>query len=84
MSFEGFVTTYRTDDGTVHFYFFPGKDSSGHVLSKLHFITKDIDYMYTRQSDGAIDYIIKHAPKTIEYRLQDAQTGKIQECAIAL
>lgn len=78
MRIEGFVTNYKTDDGRMHVYFFPGRDDVGHVLCKLVFLTKDLDYLYTRQTDGAIDYIISGAPQKISYRMIDIQSGASQ------
>ncbi len=78
MKIEGFVTTYKADDGRMHVYFFPGRDDSGHVLCKMFFLTKNIDYLYTRQSDGAIDYIINDAPATITFRMTNIQTGEYE------
>lgn len=74
MKIDGFVTTYKADD-VFHIYFYPGKDVNGHVLCKLIFESKDVDYLYTRLSDGAIDYIIKAGPKILSFKLQDIKTG---------
>lgn len=78
MKIEGFVTNYKADDGRMHVYFFPGRDDSGHVLCKLYFLTKGIDYLYTRQSDGAIDYIINDAPSKISFKMSNIQSDKTE------
>lgn len=83
MRIEGFVTNYKSDDGRMHIYFYPGRDDSGHVLCKLAFLTKDIDYLYTRQLDSAIDYIINNAPDKIQYRMTDIQSGKYENYEVS-
>lgn len=85
MRIEGFVTTYTADDGKTHIYFFPGRDTNRNVLCKMYFVTQDIDYLYTRKSDGAIDYIINSAKSdTVTFRLSDIKTGKTEEKTIKL
>lgn len=74
----GFVTTYRVD-GKTHVYFYPGRDENGHIQSKFYFAEKNIDYLYTKHSDGAIDYIINNAPNGIAYQITDMKTGETKE-----
>lgn len=76
MRIEGFVTSYKDNDGKLHIYFFPGKDENGHILCKMLFLTKDVDYLYTRQADGGIDYIIIDSPSSVIYRMTEIATGQ--------
>lgn len=76
MKIDGFATNYISDDQKMRIYFYPGYSDDGHILCKFSFITKDIDYLYTKQSDGAIEYIINAAPPKIQYKLVDTLTGE--------
>ena len=85
MNIHGFVTSYRTDDNIRHIYFFPGKNESGNPLYKMYFITKDIDYRYSRESDGAIDYIIINSnTDEVQYSMQNIITGETKTYTIKL
>ncbi len=78
MTTKGFATTYRVN-GKTHVYFYPGKDDNGHIQCKFYFVQKDIDYLYTKHSDGAIDYIINNAPNGISYQITNMKTGEMKE-----
>lgn len=76
MKIDSFVTTYRSSDGKMHVYFYPGKDWTGHIISKFVFLSKDIDYLYTRHTDGAIDYIINNSPQKLSFTVTNTITGE--------
>ena len=84
MKIPSFVTTYKSSDGKIHVYFYPGRDASGHVISKFVFLSKDIDYLYTRHTDGAIDYIINNSPKKISFSMTNTITGETEKQEIDL
>ena len=44
--------------GLLHIYFYAGKDKAGKPLAKMHFVSRDVNYRFTKKEDGAIDYAI--------------------------
>ena len=78
-----FITTYNDGNGK-HLYYFPGLDDSGKRLTKMSFMTSPGDYRYTKQSDGAIDYLMLESPSQIVCRVTNVTTQEHKDITIKL
>ena len=79
-----FITTYK-DDSNAHIYYFPGLDNTGHALTRMSFLTPPGDYRYTRQTDGAIDYILlNNDVKKVKCRVQNVATRECEDIEIEI
>lgn len=53
---DGFVTTYKDDNGLVRIYFYPGYDDRGRQILKIDVL--QTDYKFVRYDDKAVEYIL--------------------------
>ena len=78
-----FITTYNDGNGR-HLYYFPGWDDTGKPLTKMSFLSSPGDYRYTKQSDGAIDYLILEGPSNFSCRVTNIGTRESKDITISL
>lgn len=85
MKIQGFITSYKAENGNTHIFFYPGQDEHGKPYLKMSFSSKDIDYLFTKHSDNAFDYnIIESTSEFITCHITNTLTNKKQTYTIRL